>query len=57
MMVIIRAGGLVGGTNFDDKTRRNSTDLAAIFIAHISAMDIMASALLSADSILALSPR
>ena len=56
MMVIIRAGGLVGGTNFDAKTRRNSTDLEDIFIAHISAMDIMARALLSADSILALSP-
>ncbi len=42
MMVILRGGGLkAGGTNFDAKTRRNSTDLEDIFIAHISAMDVM----------------
>ncbi|MDE6693473.1 MAG: xylose isomerase, partial [Muribaculaceae bacterium] len=36
MMQIIRNGGLGnGGTNFDAKTRRNSTDLEDIFIAHI----------------------
>lgn len=43
MMQIIRNGGLGnGGTNFDAKTRRNSTDLEDIFIAHISGMDAMA---------------
>ncbi len=52
MMVIIRNGGLVGGTNFDAKTRRNSTDLEDIFIAHISGMDIMARALIAAADIL-----
>ncbi len=37
MMVILRNGGLQGGgTNFDAKTRRNSTDLEDIFIAHIA---------------------
>lgn len=53
MMVIIRGGGLQGGgTNFDAKTRRNSTDLEDIFIAHISGMDVMARALLIAADIL-----
>ena len=37
-----------GGTNFDAKTRRNSTDLEDIFIAHIAGMDAMARALESA---------
>ena len=46
MMQIIRNGGLGnGGTNFDAKTRRNSTDLEDIFIAHIAGMDAMARAL------------
>jgi xylose isomerase len=52
MMVIVKGGGLVGGTNFDAKTRRNSTDLEDIFIAHISGMDIMARALIAAADIL-----
>ena len=53
MMQIIRNGGLGnGGTNFDAKTRRNSTDLEDIFIAHIAGMDAMARALLSAAEIL-----
>ena len=56
MMVIIKNGGLVGGTNFDAKTRRNSTDLEDIFIAHVSAMDIMARALLVAADLLEKSP-
>ena len=57
MMQIIRNGGLGnGGTNFDAKTRRNSTDLEDIFIAHISAMDAMARALESAAAILTESP-
>lgn len=52
MLQIIRNGGFGnGGTNFDAKTRRNSTDLEDIFIAHISAMDAMARALLSAAEI------
>lgn len=53
MLVIIRGGGLQGGgTNFDAKTRRNSTDLEDIFIAHISGMDAMARALLIAADII-----
>ena len=57
MMQIIRGGGFKdGGTNFDAKTRRNSTDLEDIFIAHIAAMDAMAHALLSAADILENSP-
>ena len=52
MMVIIKNGGLVGGTNFDAKTRRNSTDLEDIIIAHVSGMDIMARALLVAADVL-----
>ncbi len=56
MMVIVKNGGLVGGSNFDAKTRRNSTDLEDIFIAHISGMDVMARALLNAVEILEKSP-
>ena len=53
MMQIIRNGGFGnGGTNFDAKTRRNSTDLEDIFIAHISGMDAMARALENAAAIL-----
>ena len=57
MMQIIRNGGLGnGGTNFDAKTRRNSTDLEDIFIAHIAGMDAMARALESAAKLLEESP-
>ena len=57
MMQIVRNGGLGnGGTNFDAKTRRNSTDPEDIFIAHIAGMDAMARALLSAAEILEKSP-
>ena len=57
MMQIIRNGGFGdGGTNFDAKTRRNSTDLEDIFIAHIAAMDAMARALESAAALLEESP-
>ncbi|MCH5237058.1 MAG: xylose isomerase [Muribaculaceae bacterium] len=57
MMQVIRNGGLGnGGTNFDAKTRRNSTDLEDIFIAHIAGMDAMARALLSAADVLEKSP-
>ncbi len=53
MMVILEAGGLQGGgINFDAKTRRNSTDLEDIFIAHISGMDTFARSLIIADDIL-----
>ncbi len=56
-MQIIRNGGLgTGGTNFDAKTRRNSTDLEDIIIAHISGMDEMAHALESAAKLLEESP-
>lgn len=57
MMQIIRNGGFKdGGTNFDAKTRRNSTDLEDIAIAHIAAMDAMAKALLNAADLLENSP-
>jgi xylose isomerase len=57
MLVIVEAGGFqFGGINFDAKTRRNSTDLDDIFIAHISGMDMFARALLITDEILNKSP-
>ena len=57
MMQIIRGGGFKdGGTNFDAKTRRNSTDLEDIVIAHISGMDAMARALECAARLLEESP-
>ena len=57
MMQIIRNGGFGnGGTNFDAKTRRNSTDLEDIFIAHIAGMDVMARALECAADLLQNSP-
>ncbi len=57
MMQIVRNGGFTdGGTNFDAKTRRNSTDLEDIAIAHIAAMDAMAKALLNAIDVLDNSP-
>ncbi|MBQ6050151.1 MAG: xylose isomerase [Bacteroidaceae bacterium] len=57
MMQIIRNGGFKdGGTNFDAKTRRNSTDLQDIFIAHIAGMDAMARALLNAADLIQNSP-
>lgn len=53
MLEIIRNGGLGnGGTNFDAKLRRNSTDPEDLFIAHISGMDAMARALENAAAIL-----
>jgi xylose isomerase len=53
MLVIQKAGGFVsGGINFDAKTRRNSTDLEDIFIAHINGMDSFARALLITERIL-----
>ncbi|MDX1911558.1 MAG: xylose isomerase, partial [Saprospiraceae bacterium] len=53
MLVILEAGGFAGGgINFDAKTRRNSTDLADIFHAHIGGMDAFARALLAAQKVL-----
>ncbi len=57
MLVVLKNGGLQGGgTNFDAKTRRNSTDPEDLFIAHIAGMDAMAHALLAAADILENSP-
>jgi xylose isomerase len=53
MLEILQTGGFEhGGINFDAKTRRNSTDLEDIFIAHITGMDTFARALVIADDIL-----
>ena len=53
MLVILQSGGFTtGGINFDAKTRRNSTDLEDIFIAHIAAMDTFARGLLIAERVL-----
>lgn len=53
MLVIVEAGGFQGGgINFDAKIRRNSTDPADLFYAHIGGMDTFARALVAADNIL-----
>ena len=53
LLVILEAGGLQGGgINFDAKTRRNSTDLADIFYAHVGGMDVFARSLEIADRVL-----
>ena len=53
MLVILEAGGFGGGgINFDAKIRRNSTDPADLFYAHIGAMDNFARALVAAHDIL-----
>jgi xylose isomerase len=53
MLVIAEAGGFgTGGVNFDAKVRRASTDSEDLFIAHITAMDTFARALLIAEKIL-----
>ena len=53
MLIISEAGGFKGGgINFDAKIRRNSTDPADIFYAHIGGMDAFARALLTAEKIL-----
>jgi len=53
MLVILEAGGFAGGgVNFDAKIRRNSTDPADLFYAHIGGMDSFARALIVADQIL-----
>ncbi|HMP91662.1 MAG TPA: xylose isomerase [Phnomibacter sp.] len=57
MLVILEAGGLSGGgINFDAKLRRNSTDPADLFYAHISGMDAFARAIIAADTILTQTP-
>lgn len=57
MLVILEGGGFkTGGINFDAKTRRNSTDLEDIFIAHIGGMDAFARALVVANDVLTKSP-
>ena len=53
MLVLLRSGGLQGGgINFDAKARRNSTDMADRFYAHIGGMDVFARALVIADNLL-----
>lgn len=53
MLVLLQTNGLQGGgINFDAKTRRNSTDLADLFYAHIGGMDAFARALLAAHAVL-----
>jgi xylose isomerase len=53
MLVIRQAGGFTnGGINFDAKTRRNSTDLEDIVMAHVTGMDMIARAFIIADDIL-----
>ena len=53
MLIILEGGGLQGGgVNFDAKIRRNSTDTADLFYAHVGGMDLFARALLTADAIL-----
>nr|WP_298793819.1 xylose isomerase [uncultured Allomuricauda sp.] len=57
MLVFLKSGGLQGGgINFDAKTRRNSTDLEDIFLAHIGGADTFARALLIADAVIQQSP-
>jgi len=53
MLVLLEAGGFKGGgINFDAKIRRNSTDPADLFHAHIGGIDSFARALIVADNIL-----
>jgi len=53
MLIILEAGGFGGGgINFDAKIRRNSTDPADLFHAHIGGIDTFARALVVADKVL-----
>jgi xylose isomerase len=53
MIIILEAGGIQGGgVNFDAKIRRNSTDPADLFHAHIGGMDTFARALITADAVI-----
>ena len=50
---ILQAGGVgQGGFNFDARLRRQSTDAAALFHAHVGGMDLLARALLAAARLL-----
>jgi xylose isomerase len=53
MLIVLESGGFKGGgINFDAKIRRNSTDPADLFYAHIGGMDAFARALIIADAVL-----
>ena len=52
MLVIAQNGLGTGGVNFDAKVRRNSTDMADMFVAHIAGMDVFARALLITEDLL-----
>jgi xylose isomerase len=53
LLIILEGGGFQGGgINFDAKRRRNSTDPADLFHAHIGGIDCFARALVVADKIL-----
>jgi len=53
MLIILESGGFKGGgINFDAKIRRNSTDAADLFHAHIGGIDAFARALIMANDIL-----
>lgn len=53
MLIIVGQGGLApGGLNFDAKVRRESTDLADLFIAHVGAFDTFAKGLLNVEKML-----
>lgn len=53
MLTFLRHGGLQGGgVNFDAKARRNSTDAADRFYAHVGGVDLFARALIIAADIL-----
>ena len=53
LLIILSGGGFKGGgINFDAKIRRNSTDAADLFHAHIGGVDTFARSLAIADNIL-----
>jgi xylose isomerase len=53
MLIILEGGGFGGGgINFDAKRRRNSTDGADLFHAHIGGVDTFARSLVVADAVL-----
>lgn len=57
MLVIAEGGGFTkGGTNFDAKVRRNSTDPEDLFLAHIGGMDAFARAMITAETVLNQTP-
>jgi xylose isomerase len=53
LLIILEGGGFGGGgINFDAKIRRNSTDAADLFHAHVGGVDTFARALVVADAVL-----